>query len=125
MSIVSGKYECPVCAERDYILEITEDDEAVFICCLSCGYDGSMKQDFIVLEEQEQQIYMTVKVLVKYLNNVAVFIGDNMGYTIGPDPYYLTIKDGVTTIAIFQLWTSVVKQTITSGTITGTPEYHP
>ena len=42
--IVSEIYECPLCAERDYILVI---DGSIY--CLSCGYDGSNSEDFIVL----------------------------------------------------------------------------
>jgi Zn ribbon nucleic-acid-binding protein len=50
--IVPEMAECPVCAERDYILlEIWVIGEGYLfeVTCLSCGYDNSMEQEFIWL----------------------------------------------------------------------------
>lgn len=48
-SIVSNTYQCPVCNEKEYILVVTVDEVITERICLSCGYDGSMSEDFITL----------------------------------------------------------------------------
>jgi len=48
-SIVAETYECPVCAEKDYILVTTVDQVVTQIICLSCCYDASNTAEFIVL----------------------------------------------------------------------------
>ena len=48
-SIVAETYQCPVCAEKDYILVTTVEQEVTQMICLSCGYDASETADFITL----------------------------------------------------------------------------
>ena len=58
-----------------------------------------------------------IKITVNHSNNVAVFTGDAIDYAVGPSPdYYLTIKDGVNTLAVFHEWTSVTKNVLTTET---------
>ena len=58
-----------------------------------------------------------IKITVNHSNNVAVFTGDAIDYAVGSSPdYYLTIKDGVNTLAVFHEWTSVTKNVLTTVT---------
>jgi len=58
-----------------------------------------------------------IKITVNHSNNVAVFTGDAIDYTVGASPdYYLTITDGANTLAVFHEWTSVTKNVLTTET---------
>lgn len=48
-SIVAETYQCPLCAEKDYILVTTVGQEVTQIICLDCGYDASNTAEFIEL----------------------------------------------------------------------------
>lgn len=48
-SIVAETYQCPLCAEKDYILVTTVEQIVTALLCLSCGYDASNTAEFITL----------------------------------------------------------------------------